>query len=283
MSVMRHRSLATAVAALAYALGIGCVAGGCSLIVDTSGLAQPPAGDAVAGEGGAVETSTDAPSQPGDAATEADVEAGPAGFVDLFDRPDDDAVGNGWLERTPSAFGIRSHAAEKLQLPSSGTDYLDNMVVRPPSDAVPTDLDALVEFTLSTPPNYPQMYLRGAVGAGSALDSYGLFAESDGSALHIMRQHGSSGFNTLTSSNISPVLQPGQLYRFRFHVEGADAVILNGAVDAKSGDSSWTTLTTVATVDSTAQRIQGPGLAGFSADDDGYGVRYSRFEWHALH
>ena len=80
-----------------------------------------------------------------------------AQFVDDFDRPDNAALGNGWIEKTPSAFDLNNGAARKLFISS---DYRDNIVYRPASENA-LDIEASLEFRLTSgSPGYPQLLTR---------------------------------------------------------------------------------------------------------------------------
>ena len=185
-----------------------------------------------------------------------------ANITDNFQRANGAALGNGWIEKTPSAFSISNNAVSK----AAGSGYRDNIAYRPAAEDV-ADVEASVELRLTTGgPGYPQIHTR--VQSGTAafddwLDSYVLYVGDSTTSAVLGRQNGNSFVTSLATITISPALNTTDTFRLRLRSTGSSPVTLNAYVERLSG-ASWTIIGQASVDDSSAQRITGAGSVGFS-------------------
>lgn len=186
-----------------------------------------------------------------------------ANITDGFDRADNAAVGNGWIEKNAAAFAIQNGAAAKS---GPGYGYRDNLVYRPAAEDV-ADVEASVEFRLtSSSPGYPQVHTRiqsDTAAYGDWLDSYVLYVSGSNSQAVLGRQRGSSFVTTLANVAISPALNTTDNFRLRLRATGSTTVQVDAFVE-RQVSGVWQVIGQASASDSSAQRIATAGSVGFS-------------------
>ena len=205
--------------------------------------------------------------------------AAPVTFFDNFNRADDTRIGNGWIEKTPAAFDLMGNAA----VPGvSAAGYLNNLVFRPAVEAL-LDVEASVEFSLTSPNGVPQIIARvdhASILTASAYTGYNLWFSSN-DTVNIGRQVG----GTVPSANlaaigVSPTITTGQTYRLRLRVEGTDPVLLEGFVERFDG-MNWLVIGTASVADSAPERIVTAGAMGFACNTN-TAFFYDNFHYQEL-
>lgn len=199
-----------------------------------------------------------------------------AQFVDNFDRADDPAVGNGWIEKNPDAFALSGNGVAKLATP---LQYRDNIVYRPTSENL-LDTEVSVEFIPSQArPGYPQIYARvqtDTVGVGNRIDGYMLYVVNSDRRVRLGRQVGSSFVTTLVQFDTSTPFIVGERHRLRLQATGTNPVDLTAIVEQWTG-SAWNIIGQASYADADAQRIATAGSVGFSGHT-GAAFRYDNFQ-----
>lgn len=209
---------------------------------------------------GPVDAMVDVPPLPPDAA--------PGMFVDDFERPDSDALGNGWIEKTPTTWRIQDSVVRRI---ASATDYRDNLVYRPASEDI-RDVEISVELAITAlPPNFPQIFVRGQKGTIATADTYDgyllfLIGDPAGTAAVIGRQRGNVFVETLTQFELTEEVTTGPRYRMTFRATGTNPVQLLGRFE-RAVPGGWTTIGQATATDAAMNRITGPGTVGFSGDN----------------
>jgi len=198
-----------------------------------------------------------------------------ANISDSFDRANSAAIGNGWIEKEPSAFSIQTNAVAKL---ASYYDYRDNIVYRPAAEDV-ADVEASVEMRVTaSDPGYPQLHTRiqsSTVATSGWLDSYTIYVNGSNTEAVLGRQRGSSFVTTLASFTLSPALNTADTFRLRLRATGTNPVQLEAFVERLQG-ASWQIIGQATASDSNAQRIATAGSVGFSGYIES-GYRFDNF------
>jgi hypothetical protein len=183
-------------------------------------------------------------------------------FTDEFTRADSDTLGNGWIEKTSSAFFLLSGEAAKQ---SVFTSYRDNVVYRPASENV-LNVEAAVQLRLtSAAPGYPQLFTRvqtATVGGADTLDAYMLYIPANTTQAILGRQRGASFVTALGSIDLAAPLNTTNTYRMRLSATGTTTVQLQAYIERLNG-SSWEIIGQTSATDSSAQRISTAGSVGF--------------------
>lgn len=179
-------------------------------------------------------------------------------FVDDFDRPDDlSVVGNGWLPKTSTAFGMEGRAVKQQ---SAGGAGVRNLNLLRSADAV-SDVEIAVTFTATTDNDDPSLLLR----VGSGADVYGeleayVFQARQG-RITLSRYVGTTITTLVTGSLVEPLLATRD-YRMVFRVWGTTDVGLVGAVIDTTDDY---VLGSCFSNDMSAARLVTPGRVGFGS------------------
>ncbi len=185
-----------------------------------------------------------------------------ASFVDEFNRPDSDAIGNSWIEKMANAFFIVSQRAAKQ---SNSGDYRDNLVYRPASENV-LNVEASMQMRVtSTFPGYPQLFVRGQTGTiatAGTMDAYMMYVDNSASLAVLGRQRGTTFVETLAFINISPSINTTDTYRLRLSASGTTSVQLQAYVERLNG-GSWQIIGQASFTDTAANRISTAGTVGF--------------------
>lgn len=193
------------------------------------------------------------------------INAGAAGanFSDDFNRANNDALGNGWLEKSPSAFAIATNEAAKVG--AGGNDYRNNIAYRPASEDI-LDVEASVELRLtSTPVGYPQVFVRGqsaSIGTNGSLDAYLLYLPDSTNRATLARQRGSAYDISLATINFTSELNTTDRYRLRLRAVGTNPVQLNAFVERFNG-TTWDIIGQGTYSDVATDRISTAGSVGF--------------------
>jgi len=193
---------------------------------------------------------------------------GPAGeFFDPFDRPNDEDLGNGWIEKTPGAFRL---VDEQVELQSTnGQDFRNNLFYRPLAESL-LDVEAamVVNFLTDDPFGYPQLHMRvqaGDVDEPGSLTSYAVFVDSaDVTAPQLtVNRIAGPGFGPAESVAIDPNPVDAERYRLRGRVTGTDPVIVEGFFEVQI-DGAWEVRAQAMLVDDADARIVTAGTVGGS-------------------
>jgi hypothetical protein len=214
-------------------------------------------------------TGTSGASAESDGSTSAETTTGgnAGGFYDAFDRPDAESIGNGWIEKTPTAFRL---ADEQVALETTnGLDFRDNLVYRPLDESLlDVEVSTVLNFYTDEPFGYPQLHMRvqaGDVATGGSLTSYAVFVDSAdplAPQLTVNRIDG-PGFGPSQSEPIVPAPIDNATYRLRGRVTGTDPVVVEGWFEVWIAPE-WQVVTTATFDDATAQRLTDPGTVGMS-------------------
>lgn len=235
---------------------LGCAAGavGCSLLVDTGGLAGGPG----ASDGGADPIDSGAVADEAGVPDAADDAGSPFDFVDLFDRPDG-VVGNGWIESLPDVFSL----LEGRVVAKSGV-WTERFLYRPENEDL-LDAEASVEIRWKTTPTRDcdaSLWLR-TRRSGKSVSSYAAFID-DRESLSISRVIAGDE-DVIDNERLPEPINTTDVYRMRFRVEGTSPVHLVATFE-RSTPSGWSTLSTLDIQDRSNDKIVGPGGAAISSD-----------------
>jgi hypothetical protein len=184
-------------------------------------------------------------------------------LFDTFDRANNAAVGNGWIEKNGNAFSIASNRAQKLSTP--GGDYRNNIVYRPASENV-LNAEASVEMRWQGGAvGYPMVATRvqtATVSQTDTLDAYLLYMNDSTNFVTLARQRGSDYDTMLTGITLLQGLNTLDTYRLRLRAVGTNPVRLTAYVERLDG-STWEVIGQTTYDDSSASRIATPGSVGF--------------------
>ena len=250
----------------------------CSLFVSLDDLQG--GGDGTAPDGGADApvTNDGAPTDGGsDAISPADASFDASVFLDDFDRPDDAAIGNGWIEKNPASYSIVNDTAARTS--ERTTDFADNIFYRPASEDV-ADTEVSVEFAFSGTDagGYPQVHARvqsDTVAQSDKLDSYLLYVEDEFVA-QLSRERDSEILTDLQTLSLTQTLTVGPTYRLRMRVVGAHPVQVTGYVEVKNA-AGWSTIGFASTVDDDVTQLADAGSVGMSASNGDVSFAYDNF------
>lgn len=205
-----------------------------TFVSDTLLEASIPSADLVAVDNVAVTVFT--PGSPG-AGSQPDtffvLASGQTVFYDNFNRADNDDIGNGWVEKTPSIFSLNGG---EITGTSGITVFDNNIVYRPDVDTV--DVEASMEFIVTSSvadrPTYPQVHARidpADVGQAEQLSSYTLFYDKDAASMVVTPIDNREECYLSLWPIPGGILDTGERYRMRFIVTGTDPVNLRGILD----------------------------------------------------
>ena len=186
----------------------------------------------------------------------------PAVFFDDFDRPDDLSLGDGWVEKTPTAFQL---VDGQVVFESLADGYEDNLWYR---DESVLDVEVCVDFQLLQldSDNHPQVHARiqpEDIDLPSQVTSYILYTES--STLRLRRDIGGSSSRQWSTPLTIP-LATDTWYQLCMRVQGVAPVQLEGDLMVLS-EGAWQIHTQVTADDDDEQRLDQPGATGGSGAD----------------
>ncbi|MEM9462776.1 MAG: hypothetical protein AAGF11_52030 [Myxococcota bacterium] len=195
-------------------------------------------------------------------ATDTGGSADPAVFFDDFDRPDELFLGNGWVEKTPTAFQL---VDGQVVFESLADGYEDNLWYR---DEAVLDVEVCVDFELLQvdSDNHPQVHARiqaKDIDQPSQVTSYILYTES--TTLRLRRDIGGSSSRQWTAELASP-LNANTWYQLCMRVQGVAPVQLEGDLMVL-GEGGWQIHTQVVGQDDDELRLAQPGATGGSGAD----------------
>jgi len=164
-------------------------------------------------------------------------------FFDGFNRGPAEDVGNGWIEKMPSAFQILPNGVLWAD-DTAPFDFHDAIVYRPLSEAQ-LDVETGVEFTRAAGARFPQVHARiqgNSINQPDTLHSYILYVE-DGIAptqlaIAVQPPVYDTGECIIRLIPLPSVPAAGIRYRLRFQVRGAYPVQLTGIMERFNG-SAW--------------------------------------------
>lgn len=171
-------------------------------------------------------------------------------FFDGFNRGPTTTVGNGWVEKLPSAFEITASGV----LFANDTypyEFHDAIVYRPLSEAR-QDVEAGVEFLRAAGARFPQVHSRiqgNSINSPNTLESYILYVEDgiqpNGLALAVQPPVFGTG-ECIIGYTVFPTLPAvGTRYRIRLQTRGTNPVQLTGIMERFDG-GAWQPFVTVA-------------------------------------
>jgi hypothetical protein len=150
---------------------LGTGSGGASATVGAN-AGGASAGAGGVGLGGMAATSSASSSSAGASAGSGGSGTGGAAstvFLDDFERPDSDNLGNGWIEKLPTVYSIAGGEVVRI---ATDTSYRDNLCHRPASeDALDAEAAIEVRFT-EVPLGYAQIFVRAQSATLAAPGSY---------------------------------------------------------------------------------------------------------------
>lgn len=183
-------------------------------------------------------------------------------YSDNFGRPDSTVLGDGWIEKAPTAFSIVNGQAVKNGV---GTAYRDNIVYRPATEDL-LDAEASVEMRVTNNAiGYPQVFVRvqgDTAATVNTLDAYILYMDGATDRAILGRQRGSAFVQSLATIFLATPLNTNDLFRMRLRAEGANPVNLSAWVERFNG-TTWDILGEATVADAAANRIATPGAVGF--------------------
>lgn len=187
----------------------------------------------------------------------------PTSFMDTFDRASGSALGNGWIEKTPDAFGLFDDHVIRTD-PGSG--YRDNLVYRPQSEAQ-LDIEVRMEFQfVSASIQNPGIFARAdydTIADPNTFIGYEAYV-SDANTVRLGQGTGTADSTVLKSIDLTTPLVDGELYRLRMRVRDTVEVDVDVWVEHWVNAGSWTSLGATRFHDDTAARIDTPGAVGFN-------------------
>ena len=193
-------------------------------------------------------------------------------FVDSFDRPDGDTLGNGWIEKTPATFSLRSQAVARVL----STSYRNNLVYRPASEDLRDVELSIVMRPMTVPVGSPQIFVRAqasTIATSNTYDGYLMYVSGGSDDVVIGRQLGAVFVVELTRFTVAPAFDTTSTYRMTLRAVGESPVSLRGSVERMT-PTGWTLVGTASVDDTAANRITGAGSVGFSGSTDDPGYTY---------
>lgn len=194
---------------------------------------------------------------------------GTVSFDDSFNRANGAVIGNGWVEKTPSAFDLDGG---RVYANFGNSDFRDNLLSRPPPENR-LNVEASVDLQLRwRPVGYPMVVTRlQNATAADAFDGYLLLLNNDPGEAVIGRQRTTDAYyTTLATITLSQPVVEGSTYRLRLSTTGTTAVTIQGTVERLAA-GAWQTIGTATVVDSSPQRIATAGSVGVSTEaEDSY-------------
>lgn len=183
-------------------------------------------------------------------------------FVDDFERPNSDDIGNCWIEKNPAVWGLGD--GEVIYEGGEPTQYFDNMVYRDVEIRdVSTSIVTRVIDTNDINEPHPMVRIQPAsLVMGAEYDAYALVPHLDDGemSLCIMRFNG-LGYITEQRCDAVPSLGEGpDGYRLTLDATGENPVELVGVLE----ELSTGTMYTIEWSDNSTQRITAPRAVGFS-------------------
>ena len=190
-----------------------------------------------------------------------------AHLTDNFDRADNAAVGNGWVEKNAAAFTIAGNRAGKQTV---GTGYRDNLVYRPAGEDV-LNVEAAVEVQFNGTPGYAQIAVRvqsATVANADTLDGYILYINNSNTQAILGRQNGTAFITTLATLDLGTALNTTDRFRLRLAARGTNPVLLDAFVERLNG-VIWEQIGQASASDAAANRFATAGSVGFGGYTEG--------------
>ena len=185
-----------------------------------------------------------------------------ANYYDDFNLPDNQIIGNDWIEKNPSAFSLSSGTVTKQ---SVTTGYRNNIVYRPDSENL-LDVEVSLEFGISnTSPGYPQVFARvqtDTVQLYNYLDAYILYINNNVGQAILGRQRGSNFVATLATISLTPSLNTTDTFRMTLSATGASPVALTAIIERFNG-TAWEIIGQTSVNDASSYLLGTSGSVGF--------------------
>lgn len=203
-----------------------------------------------------------------------------AGFFDDFERPDADALGNGWVEVTEGAFQLVNG---RVALGDTNGLSFSNNVCRRPADEALLDVEAsvLVAFSSDTYAGFPQLHLRSQPDADDVITAYVAYVDTTEPklppALDVVRLTGGA-FTELAQTELAPFPGNDLRYRLRARAVGTDPVVVDAWFEVEI-DGAWGELAHTTLVDATEDRIVLPGVVAMSGHVQLEHIAYDDFAY----
>lgn len=164
-------------------------------------------------------------------------------FFDGFNRGPAEDIGNGWIEKVPSAFQILANGTVW-----AGDTYpyvFHDAIVRRPNAESQLNSEAGIEFVRLSGGRFPQLHSRvqtNTISQPGTLESYILYVEDGmapyGLAIAVQPPVPYVGECIIRLMAFPSMPQVGQRYRLRFRVQGTYPVQLTGIMEWFNG-ASW--------------------------------------------
>lgn len=232
--------------------------------VDATGPLEPTADDPTTGATTEPLTSGPLAESSSGATTEDTSEpVDPAVFIDDFERPNALAIGNGWVEKTASAFQL---VDGEVVFESKASGYEDNLWYRSESER---DVEVCIDLRIlaAHADNHPQVHARMQpedIAEPGQVTSYVLYVE--GPSLSLVRL-AAGAFQQQWNEPLSASLEVGPWYRLCVVTLGTDPVQLEGGLWIQDGGGAWSLHTELLATDNSPGRITEPGATGSSGAD----------------
>lgn len=186
-------------------------------------------------------------------------------FFDDFNRQNNEAIGNDWVEKLPAAWRILGQDVAAQD--STSNQYYDFLVSRP---EVELDVLLQIDFRVSIPSgnNEPHLVLRAqesSLELGNPYHAYILVPRPGMDDLCIMRFVGMASPSGMICSTLpANGLVAGQDYRLTFSVQGDQPVQLDGLLELFDGAAFEEVASVSWLDDDVGMLISEPGFYGFS-------------------
>lgn len=239
-------------------VGIAAAGAACVVLGGCFGSAPTIADDSSTSTAGTAPTATgDASSATGEPMLD---------FFDDFQRDENTELGNGWLEKTPTAWAIDEDAVV-AELIAAG-NYYDQVVYRAELES---DIEIRADFLIEAPndSNEPHLIARldpTAVAQGVPYTGYILVPQLSQDRLTLMRFNGVDGIDAQQATPWpSAELVPDRWYRLVMSVTGPGPIHLHGRLETQGEtDGAWETIVEVDWDDVQGNPIGDAGFYGFS-------------------
>jgi hypothetical protein len=186
-------------------------------------------------------------------------------FVDDFERPDGEVLGNGWIEKTASAFRLANGHVTSTSTSTASADLLCYRTFAEAANSVNVEISMQFRTAVSIGSSNLMIFARGRSGAivgANSYDGYQLTLSLSGTRMRISRE-GANPATIIDYPLMSPV-NTTALYRMNLSVQGANPVVLRGTVERQAG-TGWVTLGMANVTDVAPEQLTGAGTVGFTA------------------
>jgi hypothetical protein len=189
------------------------------------------------------------------------------GILDTFDRPSSNAIGNGWIEKTPAVFDLLNNAAELVVSP---TEPADAIVYRPAAEdveSVTVGVTLVGDKEIGAPMLLARLQSATAASPQAFTAYYATIPQGTPNVLQIVRRNGTS-VTLLVQKNLPIPLSLKTAYRLSLKVvtlSPANVTCTAAVRELPSG----ALIGTISHADGLPDRIMTAGSVGFGATATG--------------